>query len=135
MQVYRIEHRSGGGAFDYGLAHDHDDNKHHRYGRSAYDHPGPTSEYGTPLCNLFRGYDDEGNRLLVDSHDFYFACRSKKQLRSWFGSKPGCRAMAKSGGLMVTYEVPDEHVFMGRTQLAFNGTKATKVSSVPADQW
>jgi len=43
--------------------------------------------------------------------------------------------MARNGGLMVTYSVPEEHVKRGRYQVAFDHTKATKVSTVPADQW
>ncbi|TCV62293.1 hypothetical protein [Neorhizobium sp. S3-V5DH] len=126
MLVYRIEHTNGEGAFGAGLARIHDRNCHDTYRRAAYDHPGPRSEYGTPLKSLFDGYG---------YYDYLFACQSKTQLRSWFGSRPGRRAMAKAGGVMVTYEVPDDAVAKGKTQVAFLKSRATKLSSVPADQW
>jgi hypothetical protein len=64
-----------------------------------------------------------------------FACRSKPQLRMWFRSAKGRKAMQKQGGNMVTYWVPDEHVVHGRYQVVFDYAKATKVSTVGANQW
>ncbi|MDW9519144.1 hypothetical protein GOB43_17930 [Sinorhizobium meliloti] len=128
MLIYRIESRDGHGAFGAGLAYEHDDHRHRNYRRSAYSHPGPSCE-GGPMADLFN-YGRGGN-----PDDYYFGCRSKTQLRSWFGSKPGRRAMAKAGGVMVTYEVPDDAVVKGSTQIAFVKSRATVVSSVPADQW
>lgn len=126
MLIYRIESTSGEGAFGAGLAYEHDDHRKCRH--SAYEHPSPcgVGELGTELQDRWlRGRTD----------DYLFGCRSRTQLRSWFRSKPGRRAMAKAGGLMVTYEVPREAVAMGNTQVIFDKTRATKVSSVPADQW
>ncbi|MGV1762783.1 hypothetical protein [Rhizobium rhizogenes] len=127
MLVYRIEHENGQGAFDAGLARLHDD--HTSLGVSAYDHPAPRSygEQGTPLARLF-GYSDE-------QQNYYFGCRSKPQLRMWFRSEAGRRAMAAEGGMMVTYDVPEEHLARGRYQVAFRKDHATQVSAVPADQW
>jgi hypothetical protein len=125
--IYRIEHKNGQGAFDAGLAYDHDDNS--KAGVSSYSHPAPRSfeEDGTPLARLFAYSDEQRN--------YIFGCRSKTQLRMWFRSAPGRRAMASNGGLMVTYEVPKTAVAMGRTQVAFRKDQATRVSAVPADQW
>ncbi|MBD9511932.1 hypothetical protein IB265_34855 [Ensifer sp. ENS10] len=125
MIIYRIEHgESGRGAFAAGLARTHDEFSGSDH--SAYDHPGPIGEWDTELHSQYM-------RGELDSH--YFGCRSKTQLRSWFRSSPGRRAMAKAGGVMVTYEAPREAIAMGRTQLAFDMNRATKLSSVPADQW
>lgn len=131
MLIYRIENERGHGAFDAGLTYEHDDNRHPRCRWSAYDHPGPNSfaERGTPLYDLF-AYGIGGRAC-----EYRFGCTSKTQLRSWFRSAPGRRAMAKSGGRMVTYEVPSEAVAKGKTQAAFDPSRATKLSSVPADQW
>lgn len=126
MLVYRIEHKDGRGAFGAGLAAIHDQECHVRYRRSAYSHPGPCAEYDTPLKALFDG---------PYYGDYFFGCQSKTQLRSWFGSRPGCRAMTEAGGVMVTYEVPEGAIVKGKTQIAFLMSQATKVSSVPADQW
>ncbi|MDX0260532.1 hypothetical protein GOC60_04815 [Sinorhizobium meliloti] len=126
MLIYRIEDTSGYGAFGAGLAYEHDDHRKCRH--SAYRHPGPSTEDG-PMRDLFV-YGRGGN-----PDDYFFGCKSKSQLRSWFGSIPGRRAMAKAGGVMVTYDVPDDAVVKGRTQIAFVKSRATKVSSVPADQW
>ncbi|MCG5484014.1 MAG: hypothetical protein KK482_09870 [Sinorhizobium meliloti] len=127
MLIYRIENTSGAGAFRAGLAYEHD--AHRKAGcRSAYYHPSPYSgeELGTELSDLFmKGKTD----------DYHFGCRSKSQLRSWFRSAPGRRAMAKAGGVVVTYEAPREAVALGKTQVAFDINRAAKVSSVPADQW
>lgn len=129
MLVYRIEDKNGRGAF-YDLYCAHDVVARDEGLKSAFSHPGPRTglEAGTELSEFFGEWRNSKEHLL-------FGCRSKPQLRMWFRSPKGRAAMAREGGVMVTYSVRDEHVKRGRYQVAFDRTKATKVSTVPADQW
>jgi hypothetical protein len=128
MIVYRIEDSNGYGAF-HSLSYAHDDFALQEDVPQAMSHPAPRSdaERGTELAAFYRGgfADDR----------FRFGCRSKHQLRLWFRSEKGRGAMAQYGGVMVTYYVPDEHVKRGRYQVAFNIDKASRLSSVPANEW
>lgn len=128
MLVYRIEDSSGRGAF-LNLIDCYDLIAFYEGVKRAYDHPGPTSarEHGTELCRLF-AYDPR-------YRSYRFGCRSKHQLRMWFRSPAGRAAMANHGGVMVTYYVPDQYVKHGRYQVAFETEHATKISSVPANDW
>ena len=127
MLVYRIEDRNGLGAF-HTLDRFHDRHAFEEGLRTALDHPAAHSgdEQGTELSR----YADPRSRV-----GFRFGCRSKPQLRMWFRSAAGRKAMADEGGTMVTYWVPDEHVRRGRYQVIFDSRKATKVSTVPANEW
>lgn len=131
MLVYRIESTAGSGAFRSGLARTHDEIADRAGLSTAMQHPSPHSyaEQGSELQTVFSGWHSGGTRGL------YFGCRSRPQLRMWFRSPEGRAAMARDGGVMVTYSVPDEHIKRGRYQVAFDMSKAVKVSTVPADQW
>jgi len=126
MLVYRIETSTGCGAFGAGLAVAHDQQVPGDLYRSSYDGPSATGE-------SLQGYPAIKNALRDRPRaEWRFGAKSLGQLREWFFSPAGCTAMGKRGGLLVTYEVPDEHVAIGLQQLVFDRDHATKVSEVDA---
>lgn len=127
MLVYRIEDTQGFGAFN-GLAYIHDSRVPGDIRRSCYDGP---SAYGEAQ----RGYPAIQDAFRNNPTGRYrFGTKSLDQLREWFFNPAGCVAMGNAGGLLVTYEVPEEHVAMGSQQLVFDLKHATKVSAVDASR-
>ena len=126
MLVYRIEDEKGWGAFA-GLHHEHDIHAADEGVKTAFRHPSAHcgAEAGTALAKW----------AYIDGRGMRFACRSKPQLRMWFRSEAGRKAMADDGGVMVTYDVPEQHIIRGRYQLVFDPKHATKLSTVRADHW
>jgi hypothetical protein len=125
MLVYRIEDAKGDGPWHVGAVFDYDDAHRCRRAHSAYDPPGPCSyeELGTDLHNTFR------NRA-SDANEFFFGFRSKAQLRRWFRSAVGRRAMKKHGLSLAVFDVDPAHVAQGNWQLAFRRALATRVSTL-----
>lgn len=122
MRVYRVETADGLGAFEAGLAHDHDDCV--RSGRvKAYDMPTLREEPDhLPLHKATRG----SIYGLPFSHRFGF--RSVTQYRRAFRSKPGRKAMGRAGGQLSVYEVPRDAVLLGASQLTFDRRRAKLVA-------
>src|SRR5690606_29262820 len=93
--------------------------------RSCYDGPGI-------YCEAERGNPTLQKALALNPDGLFFACQSLDQLREWFFSPKGCTAMGTAGGLLATYEVPDEAVYVGIAQVLFEKAKATRVSAIDA---
>lgn len=125
MLVYRIEDAQGFGAFN-GLAHIHDSEVPGDMHRSCYDGPSAYGEANAGYPAIQNAFRDKPQVC------WRFGTKSLDQLREWFFNPVGCAAMGTAGGLLVTYEVPEEHVAMGSQQLVFALHRATKVSAVSA---
>jgi len=113
MHVYRIENAEGCGPWHAGSGRDAY-NKNHRCrddSHSCSEPPGPFSEYGTPLKAHFDATDGAG---------YLFGFKSRAQLKRWFRSMAGRRAMAKAGFRLSLYEVPASKVVAGKWQVAFD---------------
>ncbi|RWM84298.1 hypothetical protein [Mesorhizobium sp.] len=126
MHVYRIEHPvSGAGPWQTGAVYNYDSHPRVAYDHSAYDPPGPRTmgEEGTPLAKLFN--------YAADCDSYVFGFKSKAQLRRWFRSQAGRRAMQSSGlAVLRVYQVDHKHVARGNWQIAFRATSATPVATL-----
>lgn len=121
MKIYRIEHKiSRCGPFNGSATRAYDDNHKCHEDHSSYDPPGPwgLGEQGTELSQVFKARDHS---------TYYFGFRSKAQLKRWFRSAAGRRAMAKEGFVVGLYEAPREVVAKGNWQVAFQRLNASLI--------
>lgn len=73
----------------------------------------PDSDYGTPLA---KAYD---NNLIKKGSPYLFGVQTIKDLYTWF-SPVDIGYYELNGYWIWVYEVPDEHVFIGTRQVAFD---------------
>lgn len=117
--IYRIERADGSGPFGNGLSTTYDDHK--RAGvASCYDPP-------APYDNRERGSDLHAHAKRQGITGWHFGFTSKAQIRRWFRSKKGRRAMAEVGGVLSVYEVPSRWLIRGYEQVIFKRSKASRV--------
>lgn len=118
MLVYRIENELGQGPFTSYSADEYDNHKDGR-SNSARRPPGPHSEYWgkhQPRCDL--GWTCSNAR---------YGFRSINQLKKWFTSARGRRAMEADGSFITVLEVDQMDCWLGKWQLVFHKDRATKV--------
>jgi hypothetical protein len=123
--IHRVEHISGLGPIASGLM-----NIHSVVASSVKAH-------GIEVLE-----DDGHNRTKVAVDDLdqmvsthhIFGCETMQQLRRWFPSPYGCEAMARFGGILVTYSVPDEHILRGTVHVAFDKRHAVRLNVAGADE-
>ncbi len=86
-------------------------------------------------------YDGLGAQIRPDLR---FGCAGLTDLRRWFPSPAGCRAMTTFGAVISTYEVPDACVLIGRYRVLFShqaarliNTKSALITNMatPALEW
>lgn len=112
MIVLRIEDRFGTGMYtSYNFPSFHD-----IAGFDDTNHPTPMMD-SLLMSNL--GYNDN-----MSSHHFGFG--SVDQLRRWIYNDDWLRQLHNAGFILVTYDVPDEYVFLGNTQCVFTKCFAYK---------
>lgn len=129
MRVYRIEGPTGMGAFTYihqlkgTPANVHDLKVPGDLQRSSYDGPSAWKEYheygNDTIMNAQRSHPWDALR---------FCCVSLDQMREWFFNAEGCQAMGDNNCTLMTYEVPDDALFVGVKQAVFLRSKATIVN-------
>lgn len=126
MLIYRVEHRNGAGAAISGLSQLHAARA--QVAQFVGDEP-PEKE-----ASLLRVLETEDELHDFITPDYRFGCLSLEQLRTWFYSPAGCRAMAEAGGVLATYSVPDDEVVRGKTRVAFDigGSERLEVKPVTA---
>jgi hypothetical protein len=127
VKVYRIEHaETGQGPFSCGIRHKYDEAHRCRdRDHSAANPPGPLSygEHGTALADL---YDKRGSEAV----SYVFGFESLKQLKGWFRSKLGRRALAQEGMVLATFEVPENAIARGNWQVAFKRSQAYRLANM-----
>jgi hypothetical protein len=64
--------------------------------------------------------------------DLRFGCAEMRDLRLWFPSPAGCRAMTEDGAVISTFEVPETCVIVGRHRVLFVRRAARLINTRPA---
>lgn len=121
MLVYRVEDEAtGSGPFITDLA------KHHDAGREDEKR---SCQDGPLGWHLKRQLSD------LTNGEIRFGCSSKSQLKnSWFFDAAGRENMAKHGGVVRVFEVPDDAVIEADEQVVFDLNAAECVDTFsPAD--
>lgn len=126
-QVYRIEGPEGFGAFSDDLqlgfaispATIHDSEVPGNMSRRSFDGPSAYREREAGNSTIWDAIGQHGN--------VRFCCVSEDQMREWFFSPDGCKAMGDKGCHLVVYDVPDDALFIGMKQAVFLPHKATEV--------
>lgn len=138
MLIYRIESSvSHKGVYSIGLGYScHRDVFMGVDGNLREYHPCPTED--EMMSDRWNGMDPD------ERQQFVFGFNSIKQLHRWFPVR-GLQKMVEmieegkrynwdsAHAVIAIYEVPDEHVIIGRTQAVFRRPQATLVRNVPVD--
>ena len=123
MIIHRVEHVTGMGPIASGLM-----GVHNVVARSASAHGIEVladRDSATPA-------EDDPDHVLPPG--YIFGCETMQQLRRWFPSPYGCEAMARLGGLLVTYRVPVGRSLRGTMHVAFDKRRAVRLSVTGADE-
>jgi len=123
MLVYRIEDGESRGPFCGRGDFIYDNNHRCHDEHSCQSPPNARGEVGTPLGDMWHRGDQ-----YAFQHRFGF--RSRAQLKRWFRSKAGRRAMMRNGYKVAVYEVPKDAVWQGKWQVVFNADKATPKETI-----
>ena len=108
MLVYRIEDGEGRGPFTTGKSIAYTVGHKCHDGHSAGDPPNPSNDYHG---------GDLAERFCAGVH--YCGFKSKAQLRRWFRSQAGRRALKKEGFHVSVFDIPKKEVLKGHWQIAF----------------
>ena len=117
MLVYRFEGQTGDGPYvDYVCRQVL--SKHSEYGYDRKHQPGPYRDLPA---------DERGK---IDINLARFACISVEQLMTWWNNSAANTELEHAGTKIAIYSVPDEHLAIGKKQVAFNKKHGKKVGTM-----
>ncbi|NNH63693.1 hypothetical protein [Rhizobium laguerreae] len=127
MRVYRVTDNDGHGPQDSGLTY--------TYMAAVLEavNLGLEEPLSEEESNAHPGIASRYDGLGAKLHpDLRFGCAELGDLRRWFHSPAGCRAMTAEGAIIATFEVPEACVIVGRHRVLFILRAARLINTKPA---
>jgi len=118
LKVYRIENESQGGPYHQGRIQD------------------------LPVCDTVHPIPENDSQLMEATSDLrwsfsenIFGFVSEEQFKFWFYNDEYIDLLIEDGFRMTIYEVPDEYVYIGSTQVIFNSNHAKQFGWKPLENY
>ncbi|MCS3739322.1 hypothetical protein [Rhizobium sp. BK661] len=127
MRIYRVTDREGRGPKESGLMFTY------MAGVVEAESQGLETPMDEAEMLAHPGYASRFDGLGAKLHpDRRFGCEELGDLRRWFPSPAGCRAMTADGAIISTFEVPESCVIVGRHRVLFILRAARLINTRPA---